>query len=176
MPENTERRKLLTRCARECQANRPFARTAVLAKKAKCWKTAINASSGAKHRFPIEGKISFQPMSFARLPTRTRERQPERFIYLFGNEPSGSRTHDRLLRRDAHRFPFRELHCPVMPDFPAFPADFYVFDGGQRNVKNRNFQPCCQTSVRYANKGGSPLRQRRNLLDENAYIIITKQK
>lgn len=48
-----------------------------------------------------------------------------------------------LLRRDAHRFPFRELHCPVMPDFPAFPADFYVFDGGQRNVKNRNFQPCC---------------------------------
>lgn len=22
-----------------------------------------------------------------------------------------------------------------MPDFPAFPADFYVFDGGQRNVK-----------------------------------------
>lgn len=74
-------------------------------------------------------------MSFARLPTRTRERQPERFIYLFGNEPSGSRTHDRLLRRDAHRFPFRELHCPVMPDFPAFPADFYVFDGGQRNVK-----------------------------------------
>ena len=88
-------------------------------------------------------KKSFQPMSFARLPTRTRERQPERFIYLFGNEPSGSRTHDRLLRRDAHRFPFRELHCPVMPDFPAFPADFYVFDGGQRNVKNRNFQPCC---------------------------------
>ena len=27
-------------------------------------------------------KKSFQPMFFARLPTRTRERQPERFIYL----------------------------------------------------------------------------------------------
>ena len=27
-------------------------------------------------------KNSFQPMFFARLPTRTRERQPERFIYL----------------------------------------------------------------------------------------------
>ena len=87
-------------------------------------------------------KNSFQPMFFARLPTRTHERQPERIVYL-GNESSLSRTHDRLLRRDAHRFPFRELHCPVMPDFPAFPADFYVFDGGQRNVKNRNFQPCC---------------------------------
>ena len=31
----------------------------MLAKKAKCWKTAINASSGAKHRFPIEGKKFF---------------------------------------------------------------------------------------------------------------------
>ena len=87
-------------------------------------------------------KNSFQPMLFARLARRTREHQPERIVYL-GDEPSWSRTHDRLLRRDAHRFPFRELHCPVMPDFPAFPADFYVFDGGQRNVKNRNFQPCC---------------------------------
>ena len=120
-------------------------------------------------------KKSFQPMLLARLARRTREHQPERIACL-GIESSGSRTHDLLLRRDAHRFPFRELHCPVMPDFPAFPADFYVFDGGQRNVKNRNFQPCCQTSVRYANKGGSPLRQRRNLLDENAYIIITKWK
>ena len=87
-------------------------------------------------------KNSFQPMLFARLARRTREHQPERIACL-GIEPSGSRTHDLLLRRDAHRFPFRELHCPVMPDFPAFPADFYVFDGGQRNVKNRNFQPCC---------------------------------
>ena len=72
-------------------------------------------------------KNSFQPMFFARLPTRTHEHQPERIVYL-GNEPSGSRTHDRLLRRDAHRFPSRELHCPVMPDFPAFPAHFYVAD------------------------------------------------
>ena len=87
-------------------------------------------------------KKSFQPMLLARLARRTREHQPERIACL-GIESSGSRTHDLLLRRDAHRFPFRELHCPVMPDFPAFPADFYVFDGGQRNVKNRNFQPCC---------------------------------
>ena len=87
-------------------------------------------------------KKSFQPMLFARLARRTREHQPERIACL-GIESSGIRTHDRLLRRDAHRFPFRELHCPVMPDFPAFPADFYVFDGGQRNVKNRTFQPCC---------------------------------
>ena len=60
----------------------PVCQNSGVGKKAKCWKTAINASSGAKHRFPIEGKNSFQPMSFARLPTRTRERQPERFIYL----------------------------------------------------------------------------------------------
>ena len=87
-------------------------------------------------------KKSFQPMLFARLARRTREHQPERIACLW-IESSGSRTHDLLLRRDAHRFPSRELHCPVMPDFPAFPADFYVFDGGQRNVKNRKFQPSC---------------------------------
>ena len=72
-------------------------------------------------------KNSFRPMLFVRLPTRTQEHQPERIACL-GIESSGSRTHDPLLRRDAHRFPFRELHCPVMPDFPAFPAHFYVAD------------------------------------------------
>ena len=72
-------------------------------------------------------KNSFQPMFFARLPTRTREHQSERIACL-GIESSGSRTHDLLLRRDAHRFPSRELHCPVMPDFPALPAHFYVAD------------------------------------------------
>ena len=42
-------------------------------------------------------KNSFQPMLFARLPTRTREHQPERIACL-GIESSGSRTHDLLLR------------------------------------------------------------------------------
>ena len=147
----------------------------MLAKKAKCRKAANSASSGAKRRFPIESK-KFFPADVLCAFANTHARASTRKNCLYGNEPGGNRTHDLLLRRDAHRFPSRELHCPVMPDFPAFPADFYVFDGGQRNVKNRTFQPCCQTSVRYANKGGSPLRQRRNLLDENAYIIITKQK
>jgi len=49
-------------------------------------------------------KKSFQLMSFARLPTRTRERQPERFIYLVmspvGVEPTtdclGERKNVRL--------------------------------------------------------------------------------
>ena len=119
----------------------PVCHNSVVGKKAKCWEAANSASSGAKSKFPGKKK-SFQPMLFARLARRTREHQPERIACL-GIESSGSRTHGRLLRRDAHRFPFRELHCPVMPDFPAFPADFYVFDGGQRNVKNRNCQPCC---------------------------------
>jgi hypothetical protein len=43
-------------------------------------------------------KNSFQPMLFARLARRTREHQPERIACL-GIESSGSRTHDRLLRR-----------------------------------------------------------------------------
>ena len=68
---------------------------------------------------------------------------PGRFRTLRPFSVSGKAVVGLFLRRDAHRFPSRELHCPVMPDFPAFPADFYVFDGGQRNVKNRTFQPCC---------------------------------
>lgn len=104
----------------------PVCHNSVVGKKAKCWEAANSASSGAKSKFPGKKK-SFQPMLFARLARRTREHQPERIACL-GIESSGSRTHDRLLRRDAHRFPFRELHCPVMPDFPAFPADFYVAD------------------------------------------------
>ena len=114
----------------------------------RCWQKRRNVgklptapAAAQKANFRAKKK-SFQPMLFARLARRTREHQPERIACL-GIESSGSRTHDLLLRRDAHRFPFRELHCPVMPDFPAFPADFYVFDGGQRNVKSRNFQPCC---------------------------------
>ena len=111
-------------------------------KKAKCRKAANSASSGAKRRFPIESK-KFFPADVLCAFANTHARASTRKNCLYGNEPGGNRTHDLLLRRDAHRFPSRELHCPVMPDFPAFPADFYVFDGGQRNVKNRNFQPCC---------------------------------
>ena len=111
-------------------------------KKAKCRKAANSASSGAKRRFPIESK-KFFPADVLCAFANTHARASTRKNCLYGNEPGGNRTHDLLLRRDAHRFPSRELHCPVMPDFPAFPADFYVFDGGQRNVKNRTFQPCC---------------------------------
>ena len=75
----------------------------VVGKKAKCWEAANSASSGAKSKFPGKKK-SFQPMLFARLPTRTRERQPERFIYLVmspvGVEPTtdclGERKNVRL--------------------------------------------------------------------------------
>ena len=111
-------------------------------KKAKCRKAANSASSGAKRRFPIESK-KFFPADVLCAFANTHARASTRKNCLYGNEPGGNRTHDLLLRRDAHRFPSRELHCPVMPDFPAFPSDFYVFDVGQRNVKNRTFQPCC---------------------------------
>mgnify|MGYP003308428707 CR=1 FL=1 len=121
----------------------PVCHNSVVGKRAKCWKAANSASSGAKSRFPIEGKEILSSRCSSHVCQHAHTSINQKKIVYLGNEPSGSRTHDRLLRRDAHRFPFRELHCPVMPDFPAFPADFYVFDGGQRNVKNRNFQPCC---------------------------------
>ena len=131
----------------------PVCQNSGVGKKAKCWKTAINASSGAKHRFPIEGKNSFQPMSFARLPTRTRERQPERFIYLFGNEPSGSRTHDRLLRRAKKRSPLSASECLQMPKYQRFPP----FSDVRISSKNRLFYPVRVSRVLAAsNFGGRP--------------------
>ena len=58
-------------------------------------------------------KNSFQPMLFARLPTRTREHQPERIACL-GIESSGSRTHDLLLRR---------THSPLPIVSPGVPRN-----------------------------------------------------
>lgn len=59
-------------------------------------------------------KNSFQPMFFARLPTRTREHQPKRIACL-GIESSGSRTHDRLLRRAKKRSPLSASECLRVP-------------------------------------------------------------
>ena len=118
-------------------AHRFPSRTAVLAKKASWWKAANSASSGAKSRFPIEGKKnSFQPMSFARLPTRTHEHQPERIVYL-GNEPSGSRTHDRLLRSGVVHLPF------VSPGVPRNADIARIFP-----VPNPVRSPCCTVLIR----------------------------
>ena len=60
-------------------------------------------------------KNSFQPMLFARLPTRTREHQPERIACL-GIEPSGIRTHGRLLRRTHSPLPIVSLSVPRNAD------------------------------------------------------------
>ena len=64
-------------------------------------------------------KNPFQLMSFVRLPTRTREHQPERIACL-GIESSGSRTHDLLLRRTKDCSPLRAFECPGMPYFTGF--------------------------------------------------------
>jgi len=60
-------------------------------------------------------KNSFQLMSFVRLPTRTREHQPERIACL-GIESSGSRTHDRLLRKTHSPLPIVSLGVPRNAD------------------------------------------------------------
>lgn len=92
-------------------------------------------------------------MSFARLPTRTRERQPERFIYLFGNEPSGSRTHDLLLRRAKNRSPLSASECLQMPKYQRFPP----FSDVRISSKNRLFYPVRVSRVLAAsNFGGRP--------------------
>ena len=93
----------------------PVCQNSGVGKKAKCWKAANNASSSAKHRFPIEGK-KFFPADVLRAFANTHARTSTRKIYLFGNEPSGSRTHDRLLRRTHSPLPIVSLGVPRNAD------------------------------------------------------------
>ena len=81
-------------------------------------------------------KNSFQPMLFARLPTRTHEHQPERIVCL-GIESSGSRTHDRLLRRAKKRSPLSASECLQMPKYQRFPP----FSDVRISSKNHLFYP-----------------------------------
>ena len=81
-------------------------------------------------------KKSFPPMLFARLPTRTREHQPERIAYL-GIESSGSRTHDLLLRSGVVHLPF------VSPGVPRNADIARIFP-----VPNPVRSPCCTVLIR----------------------------
>ena len=94
-------------------------------------------------------------MSFARLPTRTRERQPERFIYLVmspvGVEPTtdclGERKNVRL------RVPPSASECLQMPKYQRFPP----FSDVRISSKNRLFYPVRVSRVLAAsNFGGRP--------------------
>ncbi len=113
----------------------PVCQNSVVGKKAKCWKAANSAGSGAKSKFPGKKK-SFQPMLFARLARRTREHQPERIACL-GIESSGSRTHDLLLRSGVVHLPFVSLGVPRNADIARiFP------------VLNPIRYPCCTVLIR----------------------------
>ena len=97
-------------------------------------------------------KNSFQPMLFARLPTRTHEHQPERIVCL-GIESSGSRTHDRLLRRAKKCSPLSASECLQMPKYQRFPP----FSDVRISSKNRLFYPVRVSRVLAAsNFGGRP--------------------
>ena len=129
----------------------PVCQNSGVGKKAKCWKAANSASSGAKSKFPGKKK-SFQPMLFARLARRTREHQPERIACL-GIESSGSRTHDLLLRRAKKRSPLSASECLQMPKYQRFPP----FSDVRISSKNRLFYPVRVSRVLAAsNFGGRP--------------------
>ena len=63
----------------------PVCQNSGVGKKAKCWKAANNASSSAKHRFPIEGK-KFFPADVLRAFANTHARTSTRKIYLMSTE------------------------------------------------------------------------------------------
>ena len=78
-------------------------------------------------------KNPFQLMSFVRLPTRTREHQPERIACL-GIESSGSRTHDLLLRRRKQGFPPTPLRCPQTLAITTFLTNSIVPDSSKKHL------------------------------------------
>ena len=61
----------------------PVCHNSVVGKRAKCWKAANSASSGAKSRFPIEGKKILSSRCSLRVCQHTREsiNQKELFIW-----------------------------------------------------------------------------------------------
>ncbi len=71
----------------------PVCHNSVVGKKAKCWKAANSASSGAKSRFPIEGKkfLSSRCSSHVCQHAHTSISQKELFIWVMspvGVEPT----------------------------------------------------------------------------------------
>lgn len=62
----------------------PVCQNSGAGKKAKCWKAANSASSGAKSRFPIEGKKIF-PADALRAFGKTHARTSARKNCLFGD-------------------------------------------------------------------------------------------
>ena len=69
------------------------------------------------------------------------------------NEPSGSRTHDRLLRRAKKRSPLSASECLQMPKYQRFPP----FSDVRISSKNRLFYPVRVSRVLAAsNFGGRP--------------------
>ena len=123
----------------------------------RCWQKRRNVGKlptapAAAQKANFRAKKSFQPMLFARLARRTREHQPERITCL-GIEPSGSRTHDLLLRRAKKRSPLSASECLQMPKYQRFPP----FSDVRISSKNRLFYPVRVSRVLAAsNFGGRP--------------------
>ena len=79
----------------------------------------------------------FFPADALRTFGKTHARTSTRKIYLFGNEPSGSRTHDRLLRSGVVHLPF------VSPGVPRNADIARIFP-----VPNPVGYPCCTVLIR----------------------------
>ena len=125
----------------------------------RCWQKRRNVgklpstpAAGQKSRFPIESK-KFFPADVLCAFANTHARASTRKNCSFGNEPSGSRPHDRLLRRAKKRSPLSASECLQMPKYQRFPP----FSDVRISSKNRLFYPVRVSRVLAAsNFGGRP--------------------
>ena len=67
----------------------PVCQNSGVGKKAKCWKAANNASSGAKSRFPIEGKKILSSRCSSRVWQDARESISQKELLVWGLSPVG---------------------------------------------------------------------------------------
>ena len=123
----------------------------------RCWQKGEMLGScqqrQQRRKKQISGQKKIFPADALRAFANTHARTSTRKIYLFGNEPSGSRTHDRLLRRAKKRSPLSASECLQMPKYQRFPP----FSDVRISSKNRLFYPVRVSRVLAAsNFGGRP--------------------
>ena len=77
----------------------PVCQNSGVGKKGEMLESCQHHQQRGKKQISNRRQKKFFPADVLRAFANTHARTSTRKIYLFGNEPSGSRTHDRLLRR-----------------------------------------------------------------------------
>ena len=131
----------------------PVCQNSGVGKKAKCWKAANSASSGAKSKFPIEGKKILSSRCSSRVCQHARENISQKELLVWGLSPMGVEPTTYCLGERKKRSPLSASECLQMPKYQRFPP----FSDVRISSKNRLFYHVRVSRVLAAsNFGGRP--------------------